>query len=456
MKSLQHQLSVLLGLSVLGVFVLFWWLSITTIHKVADDYVLTRLDHDTEAVIKNLHLDNGQWHLDIENIEPIYLHINSGHYFVIKVGNQTILSPSLNDYPLLLKSLRKTPLELLEYETQGPMISDGDTIKRSKLLVLASKKSKNNQAVYLYVAEDHSPIQESLTYFDWVFAIFAMSTLLLLYLLQKWILKRTFKQLTPIEQQLKNLEVTHQFNLDNSQYPKEVEPLIDALKSALQQASKQLKTSRESSANLSHGLKTPLNLAFQILEEITHDSSIENFQRSKQQMQQQLDKIHHLIDRSLKKARIASGSPLSNHFDFKTDFDELLQTLKQLYADQPIECDCAISNLPGLVIEKEDGFELFGNILDNAFKWAQHNILFKVTEVEGFTIIEIEDDGKGVSPEELDKLQTRGYRADESTPGHGIGLSIVKDLIEAYAGQLQFSHSKLGGLKVKLIFRPRS
>lgn len=455
MKSLQHQLSALLGFSVLGVFLLFWWLSITTIHQVADDYVMTRLDHDSESVMKNLHFENGQWRLDIENIEPIYSHIHSGHYFVVKVANKTFASPSLNQYPLLLKSLEKGESQSFSYETLGPLVGDGNRLMRSKLLVLATSQSKNNQPIRLYVAEDHSPIQESLKYFDWLFGIFAVIALFLLYFVQKWILKRTFTQLAPLEKQLKELEITHQFSIENIQYPKEVESLIDALKGALNQAAKQLKTSRESNANLSHGLKTPLNLAFQILEQIQIDSSPENLQRVQQQMQQQLDKIHHLIDRELKKARIASDSPINNRFDFKSDLDELLQTLKQLHKNKSIQCHCDIPDLSGLVIEKEDGFELFGNLLDNAFKWAQSKIVFTLTEEKGRTIIVIEDDGKGVSEERLNHLQTRGFRADENTPGHGIGLSIVKDLIEAYSGEMQFSHSSLGGLKVEIIFRPR-
>jgi len=66
MKSLQHQLSVMLGLSVVLVFLLFWWLSITTIHKVTEDYVLTRLSHDSDAIVKNLHLQDDRWFLDNE------------------------------------------------------------------------------------------------------------------------------------------------------------------------------------------------------------------------------------------------------------------------------------------------------------------------------------------------------------------------------------------------------
>jgi len=456
MKSLQHQLSVLLGLSVLGIFILFWWFSISTIHKVADDYVLTRLDHDSESIIKNLHLINGVWQLEIDNIEPIYSQSLSGHYFVLKVANQTFLSPSLGQYSLLLKPWNINNTQNKVYETLGPLVTSGNSVKRSNLLVLGTKNSKNNIPIQLYVAEDHSPIQESLKYFDWLFGSFALLTLLLMYLLQRWILKRTFSQLAPLEKQLKELELTNQFALDSTAYPKEVESLIDALKGALQQAAKQLKTSRQSNANLSHGLKTPLNLTFQILEQIKIDPSPDNLKIVQQQMQQQLSKIHHLIDRELKKARIASDTPLSDPFDFTNDLDELLKTLKQLHANKAIECRCNIPKFTLLMMDKEDGFELLGNLLDNAFKWAQSSIALTLIEESGCFTLVIEDDGKGVDDGLLNSLQTRGFRADESTPGHGIGLSIVKDLIEAYSGDMQFSHSDLGGLKVKIIFRPRS
>ena len=455
MKSLQHQLSIMLGLSVVVVFILFWWLSITTIHKVADDYVLTRLEHDSEAIVKNLHIQEGQWSLTHDNIEPIYSQTYSGHYYVVKVGGQTFRSPSLNDYPLFLTGLEEAKANNHVYETLGPLIREGDSVKRSKLLILASQASKNNQTISLYVAEDHSPIQESLKQFDWLFGGFALLSLLMLYLLQKWILKRTFTQLAPLEKQLKEMEVSHQLNIDESMYPKEVESLIEALRFAINQASKQLKTSRQSNANLSHALKTPLNLAFQILEQIRLDASPENLKRVEIQMQQQLDKIHQLIERELKKARIASDAPLSNRFDFETDLPQLITSLKQLHQAKSIEVELAKINLPGLVIEKEDGFELLGNLLDNAFKWSRSHIKVSLSEDHYYAYIVIEDDGVGVTDMALNDIQTRGYRADEAIPGHGIGLSIVKDLVDAYSGQIEFTHSALGGLLVKLSFKTK-
>ncbi|WEJ62966.1 ATP-binding protein [Thiomicrorhabdus lithotrophica] len=453
MKSLQHQLSVMLGLSVVLVFLLFWWLSITTIHKVTEDYVLTRLSHDSDAIVKNLHLKDDRWFLDNENLEPIYSQANSGHYFVVKVAEQTFRSLSLNQYPLFLPKLKGDEPNELVYETLGPLMEQGQEVKMPKLLVYASKKIKNNQTITLYVAEDHSPIQESLNRFDWLFGTFALVTLVILYLLQKWVLQRTFKQLTPLERQLKELEFTHQLNIDQNQYPKEVASLIEALRYALNQAGKQLKTSRQSNANLSHALKTPLNLAFQILEQIQLDSSKENLKRVEKQVQEQLSKIYQLIERELRKARIASDAPLLNRFDFETDFQELVLTLKQLNQNKAIQVEINFSKLPGLVIEKEDGFELFGNLLDNSYKWAKSNIVISSELNANVLSLIVEDDGPGVTDDDLNSIQARGFRADETTPGHGIGLSIVKDLVEAYSGEIEFSHSNLGGLKIKLDFK---
>ena len=67
--------------------------------------------------------------------------------------------------------------------------------------------------------------------------------------------------------------------------------------------------------------------------------------------------------------------------------------------------------------------------------------------------LSIEDDGPGIPEHKLQQVLQRGIRADETTAGHGIGLSIVKELIQLSHGRLEFEQSKLGGLKVE-VFLP--
>jgi signal transduction histidine kinase len=94
--------------------------------------------------------------------------------------------------------------------------------------------------------------------------------------------------------------------------------------------------------------------------------------------------------------------------------------------------------------------EILGNVLENAYKWAANNILVSVDQ-NGQTLITIEDDGPGHDSDDMEKLVSRGVRADENIAGHGLGLSIVFEIIKEYEGTLEFSRSPaLGGLRVAI------
>ena len=96
--------------------------------------------------------------------------------------------------------------------------------------------------------------------------------------------------------------------------------------------------------------------------------------------------------------------------------------------------------------------ELFGNLLDNACKWARSRVRVSAeTTATGVRIV-IEDDGPGRDPEELAKLNQRGVRIDEdSAPGYGLGLAIVQDVLDDYGGRLTLGRSaQLGGFRAEV------
>lgn len=93
--------------------------------------------------------------------------------------------------------------------------------------------------------------------------------------------------------------------------------------------------------------------------------------------------------------------------------------------------------------------ELLGNLLDNAFKWAENSVNSKITQDESHINLQIEDDGKGITPSALTQLPQRGIRLDESFEGHGLGLAICKELVNTHNGKIDFEQSaNLGGLSV--------
>jgi len=109
-----------------------------------------------------------------------------------------------------------------------------------------------------------------------------------------------------------------------------------------------------------------------------------------------------------------------------------------------------------LPMEQQDGMELLGNLLDNAWKWARSTVLLTLEQGAQWRVL-VEDDGPGIDAAGLQVLAQRGLRQDENIPGHGIGLSIVKSLVAELGGTLQFRISpSLGGLQVGITFGTRA
>lgn len=437
MKSIEKQLNLSLAASILLIFLIFWWLSVFTIHHLTEDYILTRLEHDTLSIEKHLNR-TGQGkqlpQVDYDAINPIYAQPDSGHYFVIQFGDRFVKSRSLSDYPLYLK---KSSHLISHYETKGPA--------ETTILVRRFVGHYQGQPMTLYVAEDHSPIQRTLKVFDIMVGLFALITLTLLYLSQRHLLRKGFKRLEPIQVALANLQKGEATQLDPADYPSEVSDLISSLNQAILSASAQLQKSRQSNANLAHSLKTPLNLIYQLLE----DPALAEHTELKATLKDQAQKIHARIESELQKARLASGTLSVQPFSLTEHLPDLVDSLQQLYPH--MHFNLTETNRPGalLPMEKEDGFELLGNLLDNAAKFGRQHVYIEIQTLAQPTII-IEDDGPGVPSDQLEAIQTRGHRLDESVDGHGIGLSIVKQVADAYGITMQFDTSQHGGLKVTL------
>ena len=100
--------------------------------------------------------------------------------------------------------------------------------------------------------------------------------------------------------------------------------------------------------------------------------------------------------------------------------------------------------------ESQDLEEMVGNLMDNACKWAEKQVVIRSKIDASRLTFVVEDDGPGISEESIEKVMQRGHRLDESKPGHGLGLGIVKDIADLYNGSLKLGKSKLGGLQAEL------
>ncbi|MFM1892580.1 MAG: hypothetical protein RLZ44_1657, partial [Pseudomonadota bacterium] len=163
----------------------------------------------------------------------------------------------------------------------------------------------------------------------------------------------------------------------------------------------------------------------------------------------QTARIRQLVERELRRARIAGAAAPGRAFEPAADIPALLESLRRLHRDR--ELDLQAPGLPAdpLPVDREDMLELLGNLLDNACKWAQRRVRLQLARTGNAVGVTVEDDGPGVAETDMPRLTARGTRIDESIQGHGLGLAIVGDIVRIYGGQLEFSRApQLGGLRV--------
>src|SRR5690606_26150169 len=135
----------------------------------------------------------------------------------------------------------------------------------------------------------------------------------------------------------------------------------------------------------------------------------------------------------------------------RTQLTALSDAIRRLHRERTLQIELAVP-ARRFPLDREDMLELFGNLLDNACKWARQRVILTLAD-PGATAesleASVEDDGPGADAAVLERLGTAGLRSDEGRPGHGLGLAIVADIIAQYGGSAHYGRSEaLGGLRV--------
>lgn len=103
-------------------------------------------------------------------------------------------------------------------------------------------------------------------------------------------------------------------------------------------------------------------------------------------------------------------------------------------------------------IEQGALLEMMGNLLENAYRLCLGEVRISVRDTLAGIELCIEDDGPGVPPNQRARILERGERLDRQHPGQGIGLAVVKDIIESYNAKLMLGDSPMGGAAFRIQF----
>ena len=430
MRSIQRRLSLGLISVMVVVGLVLAQTSLWLFEVGLQRYLEAGLRNDSESLLVALVRGPQGLQLDERHLSPAYQRPFSGHYFRIDFSDSHWRSRSLWDQelPLLQHPGLHSNLQL------GP---DGQ-----RLLILRSDYRRLGQSISISVAQDYTPVSDSFQRMRQIGLGLGLAALLLILFLQRLTVRRALKPLERAREQIAQLQQGQRSQLDD-QVPVELEPLVAQINHLLAHTEDSLKRSRNALGNLGHALKTPLA----VLLSLASSDKLDDHPELRRILKEQLEQVQQRLNRELNRARLSGDALPGALFDCDAELPGLLATLNMIHGEH-----LALSYVapPGLQLpwDREDLLELLGNLLDNACKWADAEVRLSVIERSDGFALSVEDDGPGIPEEQRTQVFSRGTRLDEQTHGHGLGLGIVRDIVDTWGGLLVLGESEWGGLKV--------
>lgn len=231
--------------------------------------------------------------------------------------------------------------------------------------------------------------------------------------------------------------------------PLEIEPLQNEINKLISSNHDIVERARTHVGNLAHALKTPLAV-------ITNEARATSGDLA-DKVAEQAGLMKTQIDLYLDRARmVARSGVISDVTAVEPVLQSLARALQRIYEDKGVQITVTCPADMKFQGEKQDLEEMMGNLMDNACKWAKSQVVLTVTEAAASErgqerlCISVGDDGPGLTQEQRAVAKKRGLRLDEDTPGSGLGLSIVRDLVELYEGRFDLGAADQGGLLAEL------
>ncbi|MBW4933118.1 ATP-binding protein [Marinobacter sp. F4206] len=430
--SVKNALLVLLLPAGIGLMALAWLVHGLLLDRMSREFVESRLKDEVAFLEHQIRESNGR----LEDLQTgDYFQDVFHHAFAIRSPSQSLISPE-SWTPLLMP--------LIESDQPATLHVEGAVAPNAPSDLLAYRASflVDGMPIVVIVAEDLEALKSSQAELHLWTAILSILLILLLVGVIWLGISYSMRPVLSLQAALNRLQ-GGEISRIHVQSPEEFQPLVEQLNQLLDSLDQRLERSRDALANLSHSVKTPIAAVRQVLE----DTSRPLDDDLRHQMAARLDDIDKQLEAEMRRSRFA-GPQLGKSASPVKQARDLLWMLGRLYPEKSFELATSLTEEARWPIEEHDLNEILGNLLDNAGKWSSRCVELALEQEQGLARIVVTDDGPGVDEEEMANLGQRGLRLDEQTPGHGLGLSIVQDIVNRYGGQKRYSAAPHTGLKV--------
>lgn len=228
-------------------------------------------------------------------------------------------------------------------------------------------------------------------------------------------------------------------------FPQELQPLVNEFNHVLAENADMVQRARTQAGNLAHAVHTPLSI-------LANAAAQDNSSPLAQLVNEQVAIARRQVDWHLARARAAAAVRATGlRTPVLAPVQALLRTMARLHEARGVHFALAAQAQDGAFRgEAQDLYELLGNLIDNAGKWARTRVVVDVQREGAQLCFTVDDDGPGIPEAQRERMFQRGVQLDEQRPGAGLGLDIVRALAETYGGSVQALASPLGGARLHL------
>ena len=298
------------------------------------------------------------------------------------------------------------------------------------------------------VAETLEPLMQEIAGFRRTLWAWLSGATLVLLMVQGLVLRWGLSPLRQVTGALQRIESGEEDRLKGD-YPAELRGLTHNLNALLDRTRASQERYRNSLADLAHSLKTPLA----ILRGAAAEGGSATLRPTVDEQVRRMDEI---VRHQLQRAAVSGRSTLIRSVPVAPVVAKVLGAMDKVYRDKAVQPRMEIAESVRFFGDEADLMEILGNLLDNAYKYCRSRVLVAAAAVapEGAgrhdLELRVEDDGPGIPEEQVRIVLQRGRRVDQRQEGHGIGLSVVDEIVRLYEGRLSIGRSELGGVAIRV------
>ncbi len=434
---------ILISLAISGGFLLMEFFSVVQTKALKE-----RLKVHSYSILAQIEFQNNQLLLDEKISHQLFNLPNSGIYAIILNEKHQRIWASISAKNL--PNFSPSPITVGQWQYSLAKNANEELFIARYGVSLGGEAESGIENIFnILLIENIKTINNDLKEYKNTLIILLCSAAIFLFIMQLIILRWGLKPLHQLSIDLKDIQMGNKHMLADN-YPSELRPLTSNLNHLLKIEKNQRDRYRNSLADLSHSLKTPIS----VIQGIIYKKNINR--EDHHYLQSQVNKMTSTIRYQLQRAVHGLQGLLIHRVPISPIINSIIDAMSKVYAEKDISIKLTIDKECYFQGDENDLIEVLGNLTDNACKYCKSTVAIKICSSDNNLELYFLDDGLGIPALQRDVILQRGIRLDTVEAGQGMGLALVKEILDAYQASIHISDSILGGACFKISFKTQT